>query len=141
MCNCRERASCPLNGKCLESDIIYKATVTTEQGEMTYIGSTALTFKARYSAHKSSFAHRHLSSSTGLSNHIWELKDKELSYSIKWETVRRCSSYTCGMRKCDLCLTEKLMILRADPDRTLNKNSEIMQKCRHSNKFKLINFK
>ena len=140
-CNCRQRASCPLNGKCLESSIIYTATITTEHDKMIYIGSTALTFKSRYSAHKSSFNNRHLSPSTSLSNYIWELKDKGTSYNIKWEIVKHCSSYTCGMRKCDLCLTEKLMILRADSDRALNRNSEIMQKCRHSNKFKLMNVK
>ena len=39
---------------------------------------------------------------------------------------------------CQLCLAEKLAILWADPDTTLNKRSELVAKCRHRNKFKLI---
>ena len=36
-----------------------------------------------------------------------------------------------------LCLAE-LAILRADPDTTLNKRFELVVKCRHRNKYKLI---
>ena len=39
---------------------------------------------------------------------------------------------------CQLCLAEKLAILWADPDTTLNKRSELVAKCRHRNKYKLI---
>ena len=37
----------------------------------------------------------------------------------------------------NLCLAEKLFILRADPTTTLNKRSELNGKCRHENKFKV----
>ena len=33
-----------------------------------------------------------------------------------------------------LCLAEKLAILRVDPDMTLNKRSKLVAKCRHHNK-------
>ena len=108
---------------------------------MAYIGSTALSFKERYTSHKSSFTHRHLASSTSLSGYVWELKDQGLLPEIKWKILKRSSPYTCGMRKCDLCLTEKLMILRADSAHVLNRHSELMQKCRHKNKIKLIKVK
>ena len=141
LCNCRRHESCPLDGRCQEKALIYKATVISASGVMAYIGSTALSFKERYTSHKSSFTHRHLASSTSLSGYVWELKDQGLLPEIKWEILKRSSPYTCGMRKCDLCLTEKLMILRADSAHVLNRHSELMQKCRHKNKFKLIKVK
>ena len=42
-----------------------------------------------------------------------------------------------GGKQCDLCLTEKLIILMADPKSTLNKRDEIMTKCMHKRKYLL----
>ena len=36
-------------------------------------------------------------------------------------------------RKCDLCLTEKMIIARSDPKKLLNKRTELVSKCRHRN--------
>ena len=46
-CNCKNGVnSCPLNGKCLKRAIVYKATVTAEDGDIrTYTSSTDRTFK------------------------------------------------------------------------------------------------
>ena len=49
--------------------------------------------------------------------------------------------YICGMRKCDLCLCEKLLIARANSACLLNKRDELISKCRHMNKFTLKRFK
>ena len=136
-CNCRSHAICPLNGKCLEEATIYKATVTTDEKVATYVGSTELPFKTRYTGHKSSFLHQHQAKSTTLSKYIWDLKMQGTDYELKWEVLKQCSPYRCGARVCDLCLTEKLIILQASEESTLNKHSEIMQKCRHRNKFKV----
>jgi len=138
-CNCRVPQECPLDGSCLQSSVIYKATVTAGAKAMCYIGSTEGPFKTRFNGHKSSFNLQHLASHTTLSNYIWDLKGKSTNYVLKWEIMKRCSPYKCGTRSCDLCLTEKLLILQADPATTMNKHSEIMQKCRHKNKFKLKN--
>ena len=50
LCNCREKNSCPLNGKCLKKGVVYQATVvqklTHQRG--TYIGITENEFKTRY---------------------------------------------------------------------------------------------
>ena len=53
-CNCRKNTKCPMDGKCLESGIVYQATVTREgMGKTeTYVGLTATTFKQRYANHK-----------------------------------------------------------------------------------------
>ena len=42
-----------------------------------------------------------------------------------------------GGATCDLCLTEKLTILMADPCSTLNRRDEILEKCKHKRKFTL----
>ena len=49
--------------------------------------------------------------------------------------------YTCGSKRCDLCLTEKLLIAKTDPKTLLNKKSEKISKCRHGNKFTLKRFR
>ena len=46
--------------------------------------------------------------------------------------------YICGMRKCDLCLREKLLIARANSASLLNKRDELISKCRHINKFTMM---
>ena len=136
-CNCRVPSDCPLSGSCLESAIIYKAEVSSSQGTKTYIGSTETSFKQRYANHKQSLEKRAKSTQTSLSKYVWELKDQQIEHSIKWQIIKRSSPYKCGSRYCDLCISEKFFILTADPLACINKNSELMQKCRHRNKFKL----
>ena len=58
------------------------------------------------------------------------------------KNIAACASpYRCGKRKCDLCLTEKYIIARADQKYLLNKRTEIISKCRHRNKYVLKNIK
>ena len=46
----------------------------------------------------------------------------------------------CEKKLCYLCLSEKLSILLARPHTLLNKKPELIAKCLHRNKFKLIKF-
>ena len=69
------------------------------------------------------------------------MKEKGDNFEIKWDIVRHAIPYKCGTRKCDLCLTEKLLILQGNETNMINKRSEIISKCRHGNKFKLKNMK
>ena len=126
-------------GQCLEQAIVYKATVTTDQCEKFYIGATEQTFKKRYPKHKTSIERASESNATSLSKYVWTLKVKNTDFSVKWEILKRSVPYKCGTRFCELCLMEKYLILKADPEHCINKNSELMQKCRHNNKFKLKN--
>ena len=52
MCNWRKPAECPLAGNYLKAAIIYRATVSTDEEEKTYIGVTEQTFKKRFPKHK-----------------------------------------------------------------------------------------
>ena len=135
-CSCQNKPSCPLKGECLQETVIYKATVSTNNSKKTYIGSTELTFKERFYGHTSDFRHEQNRTNTALASYIWECKDKHIDYSIEWEILKHCSKYKGGKRKCDLCLTEKLLILK-NKDNPLNKRTELMGKCRHLRKFKL----
>ena len=141
-CNCTVKSKCPLEGKCLESCIVYKATVIPNSDNSdckTYIGCTEKTFKTRYNNHKLSFTNEKYSKATALSNYIWGLKKANTDYSIKWEILAKTIAYSCGTRKCDLCLTEKVLIASADPRLLLNSRAELISTCRHKRKFLLNN--
>ena len=71
--NCRSKRQCPLDNQCLTPNVIYKASVTCDDVEKSYIGLTEGPFKTRYLAHKSTFKHRKYEKSTQLSKYIWKL--------------------------------------------------------------------
>ena len=107
---------------------------------MTYYGLTSNAFKTRYNQHKVDFRDQKKRGSTKLSNHIWELKEKNVPHEVKWSIKARAMTYKPGSRRCDLCLVEKTVIALAEPKTTLNSRSEILSKCRHKTKFCLSNF-
>ena len=89
-CNCKDKELCPLNGKCQDQNIIYQATIVTNQPEPethTYVGLTATKFKARLSNHETSFNNGKHRNSTTLTNFIWNLKEKDIEYSLKWKKL------------------------------------------------------
>ena len=141
-CNCRKKNLCPLDGNCQTSSIIYNAQVTSTSpnSEKHYIGLTENTFKQRYTQHKSTLTHKKHQTSTELSKYIWQLKDKEQAHDVKWSITTHAAAYSNKTKRCNLCITEKLHILNADKSSLLNKRSELISKCRHENKFYLINF-
>ena len=141
-CNCRAPSNCPLDGECLASSIVYKATVE-ENGsaeKKQYIGLSEGAFKQRYANHLSSFRHDRYKDATELSKHIWDLKAKGSEFAIHWSILRRAPAYAGASQRCALCLTEKMCIATADRRSTLNKRSELVSKCRHRNKFSLLNY-
>ena len=136
-CNCTKRDTCPLDGSCLTPCLVYTASVTAENTEYVYHGSTEGEFKPRYNGHETSFRLRNHAKETKLSEFIWSLKDKNIPFSIKWSVAARAHPYRCGTRRCDVCITEKTIIARSKHPKLLNKRSEIVSKCRHRNKFRL----
>ena len=136
-CNCRDRQQCPLNGNCLAEGVIYKATVSADtKPTRQYFGLTEGKFKTRYSTHMHSFRAENSKTATELSKYVWSLKSEQLDYNIKWNLVQKASPYKCGTRRCDICLSEKMVIATADPLITLNKRAEIVSTCRHRAKFR-----
>ena len=131
-CNCRNPDHCPLNGECLASSIVYEATVDTDNNPAPkkYIGSTETSFKQRLANHQTSFRHERYENSTELPKHVWRLKRGGKAFRISWRTLRKASAYSSLSNRCNLCLTEKLMILSSDNTTWLNRRSELISKCR-----------
>ena len=105
-CNCRQKKNCPLNGNCLQSSLIYQATVTRKDNSTTetYIGLTENDFKTRYRNHTASFRHTNLRNSTELSKHIWTLKENNINYYISWRILSSRSPYNSANKRCNLYL-------------------------------------
>ena len=134
-CNCRDTASCPLDGKCLTSSIVYKATVQKASGNVSYLGVSERPFKERYNNHTKAFRNRKYEKDTELSKLIWKLKDAGEQHTLSWSIASSAIPYKCGGSRCDLCATEKLLIIMAAPGSIINKRDEVVSKCRHKNKF------
>ena len=143
-CNCHKKDTCPLDGECRTENVIYESAVTINNdktNEKIYRGATENEFKVRYPVHVLSFNNEKYKSSTELSKYIWKLKDENKEYSIKWRILKKAQAYRNGSKRCNLCLTEKLAIIDGEPNKLLNKRSELVSKCRHENKFYLSNYK
>ena len=84
-----KKPDCPLEGKWLQTNVIYQATVATETTTETYVG-LATNFKERYRNHKTSFRHSNRNIGT---QGVQELFFCEL----KGFTDSRIKSMTCKM--------------------------------------------
>ena len=143
-CNCRgaRKDECPLEGNCLKSGVIYEAQVTAGGDTYSYVGLTEGPFKKRFTAHKSSFRRPAARKATELSKKIWELKDNDTEFQLRWSILDR-GTPTPGTHNCDLCITEKLWIIKNAKRRDvipLNRRSEIAGGCRHRAKHLLKSF-
>ena len=58
---------------------------------------------------------------------------------VSWGIHRKAPAYLNLSKICDLCLTEKLMIISANKSTLLNRRSKLIFKCRHQNKYYLSN--
>ena len=84
-----------------------------------------------------SIRHEKYETSTELSKKYWEMKRRGGDPIIKWEIMRKVHKYKGGQNNCDLCLTEKLFIIKDKGKHLLNSRSEIVSECRHVRKFLL----
>ena len=136
-CNCRKKDQCPMDGNCLKKCLVYKAVVETANDTKSYIGCCETAFKIRFSNHKLSFNKKIYSTKTELSKHIWNLKDSNREFKISWSIIAQVSPNFCKGKRCNLCLTEKLLINKHMDQNLLNSRAEMLNKCRHKNKFRL----
>ena len=129
-CNCRDPAECPLPGKCLTDKVIYRATVTTDDGSETYVGLTAGPFKKRWQNHNSDFNTESKRGSTTPAAHIWKQKDENKNYEV-FEVIGRAAPYSPVSDRCNLCIAEKYEIIFHAERATLNSRHELFSSCRH----------
>ena len=135
-CNCRKKAECPLEGKCLQDHVVYQATVRTQTTTESYVG-LATNFKERYRNHNTSFRNANRRNATELSKHIWTLKGANKPYRIKWKILKKCKPYNNTNKKCNLCLHEKFILIRRRDLCSLNKRNELASSCPHRNRYVL----
>ena len=140
-CNWINSQKCPpLQQKCLTNNIVYKATVTSNQDNYQHkihYGITETKFKQRFANHIKSFRHEKHQSNTELSNELWSIRNNNCTPNIVWEILQKYQTYNPNTKRCSLCLNEKLEIASYKGHNLLNKRSEIINKCRHRNKFAL----
>ena len=84
-----------------------------------------------------SFRTQKYENNTNLSRYIWDLKNKGISYNIDWSILSYANTYNTINKTCNLCLLEKVYILRHDGAQLINKRNELMNRCRHRDKFLL----
>ena len=58
-----------------------------------------------------------------ISKYLWKLKEENADYNLQWSIKANASPYKYGARKCDFCLTEKMIIVRSDPKKLLKKRT------------------
>jgi len=89
--NCRKKDSCPLQGKCQTSGVIYSAEVkaANEDNTKLYIGLTELPFKTRYYIHQQSFRKENYKNSTELSRYVWKIKKMKKEPIITWSIAAK----------------------------------------------------
>ena len=138
VCKCSGRLRpCPLDGKCQVKNVVYKAKVVdSDNTTNTYTGLTSTTFKKRFYKHRSTFEKRNHEPTT-LSNHVWDLKDNQKTFSISWSVIDRAHDFNPATGKCRLCLKEKFYIIFQPEGATLNHRSELYTACRHK-KYKTL---
>ncbi|MEC8567562.1 MAG: hypothetical protein VXY56_04630, partial [Pseudomonadota bacterium] len=131
-CNCQKKNECPLEGNCLVSNVVYKAEITTKEGDKgVYIGTTGNSFKERFRGHKSSFRTSSRRYSTELSKFYWKLSDEGKSPTIEWSIISKVKSKYSHKNGCTLCNTERYNIALADKEDLLNKRNERKRNCPH----------
>ena len=144
-CNCRDKSSSPLNGNCLQQNVIYCSKVIlrnqyTNKNHPHNIGLTESSFKDRLYKHKNFFQYESKRNATELFNFIWDQKNKNIDVSLECSIPDKPKPYLPGSRNCMLCLTGKYHILFSGLY-LLNKRNELVSKCRHENKYYLSNYK
>ena len=128
-CNCKNPKECPMPKKCTAQSIVYKATIKSTKAY--YIGMTGMTFKERYSTHKHSFKNSGKKTATSLAQYIHD-KGLNPTPNIKWEIMKECRKYAPGDKTCDLCTSEKVLIIRHSKNpRNINKKNDLGTRCVH----------
>ena len=143
--NFRNKNKCPLNWNCKVQNVIYKCTVSATQTfkQRVYLGIAEGNWKQRLYNHRQSFKDKKNKNDTALSSYSQDLeRNHNQILKLTWSVVRFAPGYSNILKRCLLCLREKLLILNYhNPAELLNKRFELMAKCRHENKFLLSIYK
>ena len=151
-----------MDNKCLTNKIVYKAEVKTNDrinklSTEVYFGISETEVKSRYNNHAMSFRNQTHENDTKLSKYIWSLKDEIRTLIVRGPFSKNLLDiigidivfygivlyvlYGIVSKWRNLCLLEKLIVCKfKDKDRLLNKRLDLVLKCRHGNKYILMNY-
>ena len=142
ICNCK--LNCPLPGACKETNVVYKA----ETNGSIYVGMTKTEIRSRIRRHRHSFKAEYKKNETAISKFIW---DKQLNLDkngcikepeVKWSILRKCTLYKPGQKTCDLCVSEKYLIIKNLRNRKcINRKSDLGIKCIHKRQYYYSEYK
>ena len=102
-CNCHSKASCPLNGDCLQSSLVHICKSDTPniiQNYLHYIGLTENRFKDWFYKHKNSFKYESKRNATELSSFVWENKHAESETNLVRNILNKASAYKPEATRC-----------------------------------------
>ena len=141
-CNCKPKTICPLQRNHGATSLVFKWDVDAPNvPRKTYLGMTEGEFKKRFNDHKLSLNNNKYANTTTLLTYIWNLKNTHnIIPTLSWSILHHAISYSNNGKSCHLCLTEKFAIMSHPSPDTVNKRSELISKCRHSNKHLLTNY-
>ena len=123
--------------------IIYKATIKSNlrtYHEKIYYGISEGTFKQPYGDHEKSLNHEKYRAYTELSKEYWRLKELKAQLQVQFYILKRSRPIK-RIGICYLCLNDKIFIIEHQRTDLLNQRNGLISKCRHRNKFKLMNHK
>ena len=125
----------------LTNKIVYKAKIESNddfnQLSKVNSGISEAEFRSKYNNRTMSFRNRTHENDSKLSKFIWSLKDQNKKFDIKWSIFKKSSR----SKLCNLCLLKKLVISNfKEKERLLNKWLDLVSKCRHENKYILMNY-
>ena len=138
-CNCPNGTPCPLDGNCLSENTLYSGNVTSNlpnYGTNRYVGISAPEWKKRFGNHKMSFNERKYAKCE-IAKEIWRIKDRGGTFNVKWSILGHAPAYNPASKKCNLCLSEALYI-NEHAGELLNTRNELVKKCRHQNRYALV---
>ena len=124
---------CPMpgTGECTKTNVIYQATITSDDGQVNhYVGCTG-NFKKRYYKHRTDCNNPNYKNLTTLSQFVWKLKEEQKGFHISWRFIDRGSNYNPITRVCRLCVKESYYLIFHTNMSTINKRSEVFNVCRH----------
>ena len=137
-CNYKIKNECPLGKEYNLNNIIYQANISTKENDTNdkaYIGIISLNWKFRYYNHLESFKNPTWRNQTALSRYSWYLIELGLTPITNSKIIKRSSSTNTLHGKCNLCLEEKICILKYLNGNLQNTRTEMISASRHRNKF------
>ena len=139
LCNCRDKANCPMPDKCINSNLVYRYSVTrTDTGNVeTYTGCT-VNFKERHGTHMRTITNLNMNTTT-LTSYIRSLNSNNTPYTITWGAKEHTAPYNPATGWCRLCTLERHHILFDRVNASLNQRSEFFSPCYHKKRNLLVN--